>query len=62
MKKYCLLFLLCFATCKAFADPTVIYTSCGVHMTDTDLWDGMTYEEIKRELEKICTEDQEAIP
>ena len=61
MKKLFFVFLICFAVCKAYAYPTAIYTSCGVHMTDTELWDGQTYEQIKAELEALCTQDQEAI-
>ncbi|MBQ9288313.1 MAG: hypothetical protein IJ212_07820 [Bacteroidaceae bacterium] len=59
MKKIIFTFIICFAVCKAYAYPTAIYTSCGVHMTDTDLWDGMTEADIKAELELLCSQEQE---
>ena len=40
---------------KTLAYPITIRTSCGIHNTDTELWDGMSVQEIKTELEKICS-------
>lgn len=59
MKKLLLFFFICFAACKANAYPIVIHTSCGSHMTDTDLWGDMTEAEIKAELETLCSQEQE---
>ena len=42
---------------SAFAYPVTIYTSCDIHNTDTELWDGLSEEEIKAELEKICSQN-----
>ncbi|MBQ9288309.1 MAG: hypothetical protein IJ212_07800 [Bacteroidaceae bacterium] len=59
MKKLLFLFFICFAACKANAYPIVIHTSCGSHMTDTELWKDMTIAEIKLVLEELCSQEQE---
>ena len=41
---------------SAFAYPVTIYTSCDIHNTDTELWEGLTEWEIWFELEKICSQ------
>lgn len=58
-EKTTIIFFICFAACKANAYPIVIHTSCGSHMTDTDLWGDMTEAEIKAELETLCSQEQE---
>ena len=57
MKKtlFALLAIVFIATTTAFAYPITIETSCGTHNTDTELWDGLSEDEIKKELEKICS-------
>ena len=59
MKKIIFTFIICFAVCKANAFPIIVHTSCGSHMTDTDLWEDMTVFEIKAELEFLCSQEQE---
>lgn len=58
MKKtlFTLLALAIISITSAFAYPITIYTSCDIHNTDTELWDGLTIDEIHRELEKICSQ------
>lgn len=46
------------AVATALAFPVTIYTSCGIHNTDTELWGGMSVEDIREELEDICDQDQ----
>lgn len=59
MKKTISLFLVAFvATVTALAYPVTFYTSCAIHNTDTELWGGMSADEIYAELEELCTEDQ----
>lgn len=59
MKKVFSLFLVAFvATTTVLAYPVAIYTSCGIHNTDTVLWGDMTKEEIHAELEAACDQDQ----
>ena len=41
---------------KTLAYPITIKTSCGTHNTDTELWDGLSEEQIQYELEKICAQ------
>lgn len=41
---------------SALAYPITIKTSCGTHNTDTELWDGLSEEQIQYELEKICAQ------
>lgn len=59
MKKVFSLLLVAFvATTTALAYPVAIYTSCGIHNTDTELWGDMTKEEIYAELEAVCDQEQ----
>lgn len=43
-------------TTTALAYPITIKTSCGIHNTDTVLWEGLTEWEIWFELEQICNQ------
>lgn len=52
------LFVAFVTTVTALAVPVTIYTSCGAHNTDTELWDGMSIEDICAELEDMCEQDQ----
>ena len=58
MKKtlFTLLAIATISITSAFAYPITVYTSCGIHNTDTELWDGLSEKQIKMELEQICNQ------
>lgn len=54
-----LLIVATIATTTAMAYPIAIWTSCGIHNTDTELWEGMNEEAIGDYLEEACDQEQE---
>lgn len=55
-KSFTLLAIALISVTSALARPLVVETSCGTHLTDTELWGGLSDWEIKMELEQICNQ------